>query len=758
MAEGIPEYDELKLRVEPAESGTYRLLAFGPHDSAATETFALPFSELELENFILSVGVARRGTRSYRSPQMESAKRFGSQLCDALVKGPVRDVYVNARKAADEHQRGLRVTLYLTNVPELMGVPWEFLYEQRSFLSQSIYTPVVRSLDLTDTREPRKVTLPLRILGVVSSPRGFQALDVHGERAKLEAAVAPLRSQGLIDLAWVESATMEAVERAIGDPREEHVFHYIGHGAYDERTASGILVFEDADGGAREVTGEELCTLLGDERSLRLAVLNSCEGARSGRVDPFSGVASSFVACGIPAVIGMQFEITDQAAKTFSERLYTALAQGFPVDAALAQARKAIFAAGNDIEFGTPVLFLRGAATKLFEVEESKELPRRDAGLVLGESDFVVRLEQRGNGAPSGTEAAWQLTIENTGACRLTDVVARRPDGDPLFEPVELEIGQRHVVRWREAIEADGRQLITVSAADPSGSRISEQVSIHAKTEDGAPTGALDVVVPSQPRVPEAPERSAEENHKLFEEHAGEFENKFHPGQKAKLLEAIEGGETLLGMCRCSEPGAVARFVAVLFTSRRLIWCRQAPMSSATAGIVNWRDVRSVENRVPAGLKLGLADGTTFSLTGFKGTGVHLEDDSIEFTPHALRVRICALAGIADAGEGPPAVPQGWMVEVTSATSTSRALRVRLSRDTHIVKYKIGLFQDTLELDGTAVAKGSEKGAESSERRIDFEVSDGERILPARLMIEQSDLSLIKRLSLRVDDHSLYEE
>ena len=111
--------------------------------------------------------------------------------------------------------------------------------------------------------------------------------------------------------------------------------------------------------------------MLQDERSLRLAVLNSCEGARTSHVDPFSGVASSLVECGIPAVIGMQFEITDDAAITFSERLYTALAQGYPVDAALAQARKAIFAGGHDIEFGTPVLFLRGADARLFDVEPS---------------------------------------------------------------------------------------------------------------------------------------------------------------------------------------------------------------------------------------------------------------------------------------------------------------------------------------------------------------------------------------------------
>lgn len=115
--------------------------------------------------------------------------------------------------------------------------------------------------------------------------------------------------------------------------------------------------------------------LLQDERSLRLAVLNSCEGARSSHVDPFSGAAASLVHYGVPAVIGMQFEITDEAAIAFAGRLYDALARNFPVDAALAQARRSIFAAGNDIEFGTPVLFLRGRDARLFDVVNDVPAP-----------------------------------------------------------------------------------------------------------------------------------------------------------------------------------------------------------------------------------------------------------------------------------------------------------------------------------------------------------------------------------------------
>jgi CHAT domain-containing protein len=116
------------------------------------------------------------------------------------------------------------------------------------------------------------------------------------------------------------------------------------------------------------VSGTQLGTILHDCRSLRLAVLNACEGARTARDDPFAGVAASLVQREIPAVIAMQFEITDQAAVVFGEGFYEAVAAGFPVDAALAEARKSIFADQNDIEWGTPVLFMRVPDGRIFEV------------------------------------------------------------------------------------------------------------------------------------------------------------------------------------------------------------------------------------------------------------------------------------------------------------------------------------------------------------------------------------------------------
>src|SRR4029079_6683667 len=51
-----------------------------------------------------------------------------------------------------------------------MTVPWEYLYDDPAFLSISMWTPVVRYLDLASTRRPLRVEAPLRMLGMVRSP------------------------------------------------------------------------------------------------------------------------------------------------------------------------------------------------------------------------------------------------------------------------------------------------------------------------------------------------------------------------------------------------------------------------------------------------------------------------------------------------------------------------------------------------------------------------------------------------------------
>jgi CHAT domain-containing protein/TIR domain-containing protein len=364
------EYDELEVRLSEGRDD-YRVTVRSAARADASGPFVLPFNPDRLKVMRMTLDPSQRRTRGRRGSQdVELARKFGEDLLAALLEdGQVRDVYRRARRDAEATRRGLRVTLHLSDAPDLAAVPWELLYDQPRFLVQSVWTPVVRYLDLPNPRDPLPMTLPLRILGMVSSPDDddWDKLDTEAEKAKLEEKLLPLIDEGKVELHWLPRATLEAVQQAIDYGGDFHVFHYIGHGEYDEVAREGRLVLEREDRRARLVSGEDLGQLLCDRFTLRLAVLNACEVAASAE-DPLAGVATSLLNYDIPAVIGMQFAITDQAAIAFAQEFYAALARGHPVDTALAVARRRL-AAATELEWATPVLFMRVADGRLFDLQ-----------------------------------------------------------------------------------------------------------------------------------------------------------------------------------------------------------------------------------------------------------------------------------------------------------------------------------------------------------------------------------------------------
>ena len=155
------------------------------------------------------------------------------------------------------------------------------------------------------------------------------------------------------------------------------MLHYIGHSDFTAE-GKGVLYLEDDHGRKAEFEARDLATLLGDQQSLRLVVLNSCEGARTTLTDPYAGVATTLVQLGVPAVVAMQFEISDRAAIVFATELYTSLiGRQFPIDAAVAEARKAIYTdLRPTVEWATPVLFMGDVDVELFHFEvEAAPLP-----------------------------------------------------------------------------------------------------------------------------------------------------------------------------------------------------------------------------------------------------------------------------------------------------------------------------------------------------------------------------------------------
>src|SRR3712207_4283142 len=235
--------------------------------------------------------------------------------------------------------KGLRLKLRI-QPSELAVLPWEFLYdaERDRYPSLSSNTPLVRYLDLPQPVEPLRVSPPLRVLGMVTSPLGLDPLDVEHEKRLVEEAIRGLREGGSVELTWLGGQTWRDLQRAMRRG-PWHIFHFVGHGGFDPETEEGAIALTREAGHKDLLRATALARLLDDHFSLRLVFLNSCEGARSGEGDAFSSTAATLVRCGIPTVVAMQYEITDEAAIEFSRDFYEAVADGLPVDAAVAEAR-----------------------------------------------------------------------------------------------------------------------------------------------------------------------------------------------------------------------------------------------------------------------------------------------------------------------------------------------------------------------------------------------------------------------------------
>ena len=63
----------------------------------------------------------------------------------------------------------------------------------------------------------------------------------------------------------------------------------------------------------------------------------------------------------------MQYEITDRSAIEGSRSFYDAVADGLPIDAAVAEARTAV-KMKSILEWGTPVLYMRSSDGRIFDV------------------------------------------------------------------------------------------------------------------------------------------------------------------------------------------------------------------------------------------------------------------------------------------------------------------------------------------------------------------------------------------------------
>ena len=424
----------------------------------ASAPFTLPFSATDLAQFMLAVGPPRVSSRRLAPAEARvvDVKEYGRRLGDALLGGDVGRAFRDSLSAAGAQGRDLRLRLRLDAVPDLDPVPWEYLYDSTlgRFLTLSQETPVVRLIDSLERPPVITVDAPLRVLVMVSSPSDMPPLAVDREEQLLRATTGDLVASGRLTVTVLDDATLTGLQRALLD--DYHVLHFIGHGGFDQEAQEGVLVLEREDGTAHRVSGARLGTLLHDARTMQLAVLNACEGARTSGRDAFSGVGQALARQGLPAVVAMQTEISDRAALVFSHEFYWFLTRGLGIDAAICEVRKAMAVSDEASEWGTAVLLRSG--------------PDQPFSFTASATDATDRPESRLESLYDAAQGAITANSPATALPLLEQIARERPDYQDvtqLLERVRPAVEQEPVTQ----LEATTRPVETRPHPSPTPQR-----------------------------------------------------------------------------------------------------------------------------------------------------------------------------------------------------------------------------------------------------------------------------------------------
>ncbi|HBL26663.1 MAG TPA: hypothetical protein DD490_07500 [Acidobacteria bacterium] len=305
---------------------------------------------------------------------LSELKASGSALFELLFSGKVGGLFRSALgEALAQEDRGLRIVLRI-EPPELTVLPWEMLYDSHRglFLATSPKSPVSRTLSLL---EPiRSIACPQELQALVIAPPGL-GLITDPEVARLE--------EHLRRVATVERltglVTRESVRRALRE-RQYHLIHYAGHGGF--RNGEAVIYLNDpGEGQSDPVPAGVFAQIFLDHPSVRLVVLNSCEGAARSATEIFAGTAAQLLQRGVPAVIAMQTAIKNSEAMIFAETFYSELVRGPQngnVEVALARARGALMQDKSFEDslviptFASPVLYVRAPDGQLWRSSVSR--------------------------------------------------------------------------------------------------------------------------------------------------------------------------------------------------------------------------------------------------------------------------------------------------------------------------------------------------------------------------------------------------
>jgi tetratricopeptide (TPR) repeat protein len=321
--------------------------------------------------------------------RVERLREFGRKLYQKIFTSEVERVWKEQIRSR-EHELLVLCIRIADDAHELEAIAWETLFDGEEFIAAGTKTTISRlPLEVQPQAAPAAVPLPLKMLALVSSPLDLpdhSRLQMEREQEILLEAINDPAGQGRIRADFEDEAKLEILEGSLETPYQ--IFHFTGHGLAPEN--GGGLLLEDARGESRPTSvAEVLQSLQRGENSLRLVVLSGCQTARTINVGGFRDMARGLLRRKIPAVIAMQFSISDTGGLKFAESFYTRIAAGRTLELATHAARRALLLSDDyylQADALAPVLLTSNGdclQTRQAEAAPTVETPKLDFSFFL---------------------------------------------------------------------------------------------------------------------------------------------------------------------------------------------------------------------------------------------------------------------------------------------------------------------------------------------------------------------------------------
>jgi CHAT domain-containing protein len=286
-------------------------------------------------------------------------RKFGSNLFNNVFSGAILARYQSLRRS-----RTRLKLIFEKHTPDLLRIPWEFMFDGKHFLSASPKMTMTRVLKRTSSAISaikEEVARKLKTLAVVPAPVDlpeFYRPQAEKEHAIIREFMGCPEISDKMELDFLKRSTLENLKQKL-DEEEHHVLLFTTHGIYSQTGHMCYVLFEDEFGNSKRADSETMADILAGHRSLRLVMLSCCRTVLAVGHRVLGELPVALLSKGVPAVIVMQYSVTDQSAVKLSGQLLRGICQGMSLDRALANARRTLLLAGHEglVDFGSPILY-----------------------------------------------------------------------------------------------------------------------------------------------------------------------------------------------------------------------------------------------------------------------------------------------------------------------------------------------------------------------------------------------------------------